>query len=292
MASTKQNPAKRRHLLIIDPQNDFCDPRGALFVPGADEDMKRAAALIARVGDQLEDIHITLDSHHEFHVAHPMAWWDYQQNRHPVTIPEGPPTVITAAEVRNGHYGPPPTLRGALGPRWLKYVETLEGNGRYVLCIWPPHCRIGTWGNNVVPVLMDELSRWEQRYYGIIDKVTKGSNPYTEHYSALLADVPDPKDLGTQLNSALIRALMDPGIDEIGLMGEALSHCVANTVTDLANNFGDDNIPKLTLIRDCCSSVPFGPGPGLPTFAEIGDQFVSDLQDRGMRVSDSQSWLA
>ena len=40
-------------LLIIDPQNDFCDPNGALFVPGADEDMKRLASMVMRLRGRL-----------------------------------------------------------------------------------------------------------------------------------------------------------------------------------------------------------------------------------------------
>jgi len=34
-------------LLIIDLQNDFCDPPGTLSVPGAGEDMQRLAGLSA-----------------------------------------------------------------------------------------------------------------------------------------------------------------------------------------------------------------------------------------------------
>lgn len=33
------NTIKKVHLLIIDPQQDFCSPTGVLFVQGADEDM-------------------------------------------------------------------------------------------------------------------------------------------------------------------------------------------------------------------------------------------------------------
>ena len=38
--------AKKVHLLVIDPQNDFCDPNGALCVAGADGDMKRLADMV------------------------------------------------------------------------------------------------------------------------------------------------------------------------------------------------------------------------------------------------------
>ncbi len=32
---------EKLHLLIIDPQRDFCDTDGALSVPGADKEMER-----------------------------------------------------------------------------------------------------------------------------------------------------------------------------------------------------------------------------------------------------------
>ena len=41
---------KQVHLLIIDPQNDFCSPdKGSLFVPGADQDMLRLATMVDRI---------------------------------------------------------------------------------------------------------------------------------------------------------------------------------------------------------------------------------------------------
>jgi nicotinamidase-related amidase len=43
---------KKLHLLIIDPQRDFCDPNGTLAVPGADADMKRLSDMINRIGDK------------------------------------------------------------------------------------------------------------------------------------------------------------------------------------------------------------------------------------------------
>ena len=62
----------RIELLIIDPQNDFCDPSGALYVPGADKDMDNVADFILAKKDKLDDIHATLDSHHFIDIAHPV----------------------------------------------------------------------------------------------------------------------------------------------------------------------------------------------------------------------------
>ncbi len=63
-------------LLIIDPQNDFCDKRGSLFVPGADKDMVHLARMIKRLKDKISDIHVTLDTHHYVDIAHPGFWVD------------------------------------------------------------------------------------------------------------------------------------------------------------------------------------------------------------------------
>ena len=73
MGSKEIDPVKT-HLVIIDPQNDFCDPAGALYVPGAERDIEALATLLDRIGDKLEDVHVTLDSHRKVDISHPM-WW-------------------------------------------------------------------------------------------------------------------------------------------------------------------------------------------------------------------------
>jgi nicotinamidase-related amidase len=258
-------------LLVIDPQNDFCDPKGTLFVPGAEDDMKRLAAMVARLKDKLDDIHVTLDSHHYVDIAHPIFWLDSQAN-HP-----DPFTIISITDVENGLWR---TMKPQFQPRAKDYVETLEANKRYPLCIWPYHCLIGSWGYGVVPELFDSFIEWEKDF-ALVDYVTKGSNFWTEHYSAVQADVPDPEDPSTQLNTGLIKTLQEADI--ILLAGEARSHCLANTVKDIADNFGEDNIKKMILLQDATSDVPDPPGTTM--FTDIGEQFVSDMMARGMQVS-------
>jgi len=174
---------KRIELLIIDPQNDFCDPKGSLYVEGANKDMERLAKFIDRVGEKLYDIHVTLDSHRLVDVAHPIFWADSQGN------PPEPFTIITFDDVQKGKWK---SRNPGYQVRSTDYVRKLEENGRYPLCIWPPHCLIGSWGHNVYPVLFEALLKWEEKNFANIDFVTKGSNPFTEHYSAVQADVPDP----------------------------------------------------------------------------------------------------
>jgi len=115
-------------MLIIDPQNDFCDPNGSLFVPGADEDMKRAGKLIKALKDKLYDIHITMDSHNIVDIAHPVYWVDQQGNE---ALPLNPVlnqcTIITHDDVKQGKWLPKDRSK----MKWaLEYTEKLELNGK------------------------------------------------------------------------------------------------------------------------------------------------------------------
>lgn len=281
-------------LLVIDPQNDFCDipdselavapaslaagrpqpaARPALPVAGADRDMKRLAAFIDRVGPELDAIHVTLDSHHSVDIAH-AAWWTNDRGDAPA-----PFTVITAADLADGTWR---ARDGANQAHSLRYVEALEHAGRYRLVIWPEHCLIGSWGHNVHGAVKHSLDEWARRRMQQVRYVFKGMNPKTEHYSAVEAEVPDAGDPATQRNAALLKALAEA--DQVVIAGEALSHCVANTVRDIARNFGAGGVRKLVLLTDCASSVG--------GFEQLGADFLAELTGQGMKTAGSTEFLA
>jgi nicotinamidase/pyrazinamidase len=265
---------ERVEILIIDPQVDFCDPkRGALYVPGAEDDMSRLAKMIDRVRSKIDDIHVTLDSHHWIHIAHPIFWKDSRGNHPPVF------TKISRADVEQGVWT---TTTPGMYRRALDYVRRLEQNGRYDLTIWPPHCLIGSPGHAVLPELFKALRDWEDRF-AVVDYVTKGSNVMTEHYSAVQADVPDPSDASTQINTGLVQTLENASI--VAVAGEARTHCLANTVRDIANSFGDDSfISKLVLLTDASSDIP--------GFEQHAASFMNEMTARGMQVSTTKEFLA
>ena len=263
---------KKLEFLIIDPQVDFCDPNGALFVSGADQDAVRLTTCIERLIPRINDIHITLDQHHTLDVAHPLFWKDSKGN-HP-----SPFTIITKSDVENGVWTP---FNPAFINKMVSYTSQLEIGGRYALCVWPPHCLIGSVGASIYKPIQDAVNKWIEKRIGMVDFVTKGSNIWTEHYSGVQADVPDASDPTTQLNTRLIDTLQRADI--IALSGQALSHCVRHTVTDIANNFGDDNIQKLHLLIDTSSSVP--------GFEREGQDFVDEMSARGMKVVKSDEFL-
>jgi nicotinamidase-related amidase len=266
----------RNVLMIIDPQEDFCNPQtGALYVQGAEKDMERAAELVRKMGDRFDEIVVTLDSHHVLHIAHPNFWVNPRgENPNPFTI-------ITAAQVDAGEWS---AAKMRDRKKSNDYIHKLEANGRYPLCIWPRHCLIGTPGHNVYAPLREALIDWELRTGKVVDKVTKGSNVYTEHYSAVKADVYDPEDpIGTGVNTRFIERVMNA--DMTWILGEARSHCVANTGTDVANEFQNDSfVSKLGLFTDGCSDVP--------GFEFMGEEFVKNMTARGMKTATIKDFLA
>jgi len=268
-------------LLIIDPQNDFCDlpeawcPRdpltGALTAPalpvaGAHADLQRLAQLIHQAGSAVDDIAITLDSHHRLDIAHPTFW--ERSDGGAVT----PFTTITAQQVRAGEFQP---RDAAALPRTLAYLDELEARGRYTLMVWPVHCEIGSWGHNLHAAVRAACNAWEEARLRNVQMVTKGENPWTEHYSALQAEVPDAGDPHTQLNRGLIGQL--GRADRILIAGEASSHCVRASTEHIVEHLPGGRPERITLITDCMSPVA--------GFEAQHAGFLADMRQRGVRLS-------
>ncbi len=258
-------------LLIIDPQIDFCDPKGALYVPNAEHDMRRLADFIRRFKNQFGSIHVTMDSHHLVHIAHPI-FWENREGKNP-----DPFTTITAAEVTQDKWK---AANASLQTQAHQYVQKLEKNGRYSLTIWPPHCLIGSRGQAVFPELFNALLEWESDFK-TAQYWNKGSYELTEHFSALQADVPDEAVPETLLNQKLLQQIEQSEL--ILVAGEARTHCVASTVRDLADNFSDSaSIKKMILLTDAMSDIP--------GFEKYAEDFLQEMQNRGIRISNTEQF--
>jgi nicotinamidase/pyrazinamidase len=271
------------HLLIIDPQNDFCDVPAtwcpvdplsgvaivpALPVAGAHADMQRTAELIRSAGALLDEITITLDSHHRVDIAHPTFW--HQSDGGDVS----PFTTITAAQVRAGEFRPrdPAAL-----PRTLAYLDELESRGRYTLMVWPVHCEIGSWGHGVHAAVRAAYNEWEEARLRGVRKVTKGENPWTEHYSAIQAEVPDAGDARTQVDTALLAHLDRAGL--LLIAGEASSHCVRATTEHIVAKLPGARPERIALLLDCMSPVA--------GFQAQHAAFLEEMRARGVRTMTS-----
>lgn len=254
-------------LLVIDPQNDFCDiPGAALPVAGADADLTRLASFMRRAVHDLTHITVTLDSHASVGIERTTFW----------TTGTGedmqPFTQVTAEDLVARRFVPRDAART---PEVLAYLRALERGGRYHLVVWPVHCVLGTWGHNIHAGVAAELVRWEKEHQRSADRLLKGLNPMTEQYSAIQAEVPLEQDATTRTNHALI-ARARPGDGTLLVAGEAASHCVAATVEHLFQALSDDERRRVIILRDCMSPVP--------GFEAQAEKFFANAIAQGARV--------
>ena len=282
---------KKVKLLLIDPQRGFMDPDvmkeyeafpfladnvKELYVEGAADDAGRIAEFIMENGRDIASITATLDSHHVNHIANHTTWLMRDKDDGEWVHPD-PFTLVNVEDVESGRFR---TRNPARNSEALEYVRALRDNKRYLLCLWTLHCLIGSPGYEIEKRIYAALVEWELEYGRHVVKVTKGSNYKTEHYSAVMADVPDPKDPTTSLNKNLIDDLEK--YDEILIAGEALSHCVANTVTDIADHISEDAVKKFSLLEDCSSPVS--------GFEKLANDFINNMESKGMRIVKSTEY--
>ena len=248
-------------LFIVDMQNDFCLPRGSLYVPGAEKDAERLGRLIDRKKEEIDKIILTLDQHHVMDIAHPFYWRNAKgENPKPFT-------TISWWEVVSGEWIP-------FGDKAevVEYLRQLKETGEYQHVIWPEHCIKGSEGAAVIPALFDAVIRWARqgRYYGIVEK---GLHPGTEFFGAFRANVPIASAPETAFNVKLKEEFEQ--YDTIWLAGEAKTHCVANTLKQLFDF--PEIVRKLVIIEDCMSDIPGCERLSVPIYgkaARLGARFV------------------
>ena len=234
-----------KKLLIIDPQNDFCDiPGAALPVTGASADMQRLVSFIA--ASSLDGITVTMDSHPSVAVER-TTFWKTPDGSSPV-----PFSFVTAADITNGQMTP---RDATLTPQVLSMLQQLSEAGRPGLVVWPVHCVTGTWGHNIYSALADQLAQWEFTQQRAVRKVLKGEYPLTEHFGVFEADAPNDAVPSTQFNNALA-AELSLGVNVLFIAGEAGSHCVASSFDQLARYLNNAaQRPRVVLLTDCMSPV-------------------------------------
>ena len=227
-------------LLIIDMQNDFCSEAGALYVPGARSDVANLSRFIHQNLTAIDSIILTQDNHHVMDIAHPYFWHDKNG------LQPAPFTGITAADVLAGIWTPVPGEETV-----LFYLKELEIQGEFPHTIWPEHCIWGSWGAAIDSQIQDAVNSWA-RQGNFFNLVTKGLNPFTEHFGALRANIIMENDDSTAWNLELINKLSHT--ENIYIAGEARSHCVANTVKQVLDR--PEINAHLYILEDCMSNVP------------------------------------
>jgi nicotinamidase/pyrazinamidase len=220
-------------------QNDFCRSDGALYVKGAEMDVARLGKFTATHSDKIDHIIMTQDNHHVIDISHPEFWEDNNGN---------PPAPFTEINTEN-------VLQGVWRPRYnrekaIEYLQKLEKQGEFPHVIWPEHCIIGSYGAAIVNEIMQPVRAWARKG-NFFDVVIKGTNPLTEHFGALMANVPIEDSPETQLNTELVKKLQL--FETILVAGEAKSHCVATTIKQMLPI--KSLARKLVILEDCMSDV-------------------------------------
>ena len=256
---------KKTLLLAIDIQNDFMEGLGSLPVPGSKGDVARLTRWIYNNAGRLSQILCSLDTHSAAQIFHP-HWWINPQGQQPA-----PFTIITFNDVLKTNWLPNNHLK-----QTLDYLHNLETTGKKQLCIWPYHCLAGTYGAN----LESEFSRMlyfhaAARHY-TPKFIAKGQIPWSEMYGIIRAEY-DPDDF---VNTAILDAVAQA--DEVYVAGEASSHCVLASLTQILAHFADK--PEITrriiLLEDCTSPIP--------GFEEATHKAFAALQEKyGMRMEKS-----
>jgi len=291
----------RTALIAIDVQNSFCIPGFELFVAGrsgtgAVDDNRRLAAFVYRNLHRITHIAATLDTHTALQIFHQVFIVD-EKGQHPQ-----PMTMISYDDVAAGRWRFNPLIAASLGidPEFgkqhlLHYTRELKARHKYDLTIWPYHVMLGGIGHALVPsveeaIFFHTIARKNQADFEI-----KGSNPLTEHYSAIGPEVlegPQGERIAEK-NRKFIQLLED--FDAVIIAGQAKSHCVAWTIDDLLGEIrqSDEKLAqKIYLLEDCTSAVVI---PDVVDFTEPADAAYRRFAEAGMHIVQSSQpiteWL-
>jgi nicotinamidase-related amidase len=254
-------------LVLVDMQHDFVAPDGALAVPGAQDDLARLLAWLYRNAGRVTRIYLSLDTHLPSHIFYSGWWIDPRTGQHPA-----PFTAITVEQVERGEWAPLVEAEWSLG-----YVRALRQQARKDLMIWPPHTMEGTLGHMLAAPLSEAVA-WHSAARDIAPIfLSKGRTPRTEFYGVFGAEVADPSDSRSALNTALLDEVMRH--DRVYVAGEAKSHCVLETARQIVARYEGqpDILGRLHILTDCVSAVAH-PTIDFDSLAEA--EFVT-MRERG-----------
>jgi nicotinamidase-related amidase len=166
----------------------------------------------------------------------------------------------------------------------IHYAEELQKSGKYALTIWPYHAMLGGIGHALVPSVEEAVFFHTVARLSNPDIVIKGETPFTENYSVIGPEVltgPMDELLGTH-DQRFVQQLQE--VDRLIIAGQAKSHCVAWTVSDLLEDIALTDLElarKVYLLEDCTSPVVV---PGVVDHTESADAAYERFAKAGMHI--------
>lgn len=257
---------KKVKLLIIDPQNDFVDTIGSLYVKESEEMIKNLSKMILVNIDMIEDIVVTLDEHPYLHIAD-KEYWISSGKEHPKEY-----TTVSKKDFLEGSWIP--IVKGDLSE------ENFPAEG---ITILPSHCKKYSYGAALPDTLTYALATWSS-YHS-----RKKGQPWTVNFiekgifmgddsEGIVLDKIVGKDPERQ--KKLVNGLGD--CDKILIAGAAKDNNVAYAVRDLLEEptlqrklvFIEDALPEIDPLSDTNSIYSVAKvfyGAESITLSEIGD---------------------
>jgi nicotinamidase-related amidase len=285
-------------LVLIDVQNTFCIPGYELFVggrsgTGAVDDNTRLVQFIYRNLGSITNIYCTMDTHMATQIFHPIFLVDEEGNHPP------PYTLVTVGDVQEGRWRFNVALAEELGisaefgqKQLEHYTTMLAARGKYDLTIWPYHAMLGGAGHSLVASVEEAIFFHTIARYSQPDFDIKGDIPLTEHYSAIGPEVltgPGGNSLGEK-SDRLLKKVIE--FDAVLFAGEAKSHCVAWTVSDLLEQIQQHDpslADKVYLLEDCTSPVVL---PGVIDYTDQAEEAFQRFANSGMHIVQATEPLA
>lgn len=190
--------------------------------------------------EMISKIAFSIDTHQPFQIFHP-CWWIDDKGENPA-----PFTVISLDDLNKGKW------KAIINPIWSReYVENLEKQGNYQLCIWPYHCIQGTFGHALENQFSNMVYFHSVAKKSVATRMVKGYDPNTEMYGILKAEY-DPQN---KVNIDFLNKVKE--YDLIVIAGEAKSHCVKRSIEQILEHYQDDleMTSKIYILEDCMSSI-------------------------------------
>jgi len=242
---------KKSILIVIDPQNDFVDPKGSLFVPGAPKAIEYICKFIYQ--RKPTDILISQDTHQKFSIGFPLFWDRELKGFDKIKVSDILEDRIRPIKIREG---------------WeYEFKRQFKGKENQELTIWPYHCIDGSWGWCFPESLVGALNDWglynpEHNQYEVY---RKGYVPEVESYS-----------IYNDLNPELPNLILNNEYDKIYVAGFCKDICVAESLKDLRqyDRFKD----KLVFLDNCMATLD-PDSPNLMIYEELVSEFGAKIEN-------------
>lgn len=187
-------------LLIIDPQIGFCEG-GPLAVPGATNDLNLLISFLQSNPEFFSEIHVSLDSHTNTHIAHKGFWKTDVAVFNELTLKDD--KIVNGSNLdckakQIGDFDPTP-----LAKRYIELMSKLKGtitSDKPTPIIWPTHCIKPNYEGEAQST-EDVATGWalyeplRTQLDSMVESKTikyheKGTNDLVEMYSIFSAEVP------------------------------------------------------------------------------------------------------